>query len=77
MAKRMSLWCPLCDELVAGFGRRQTIGRIAEHLATKHRELTEAQQDELSRRPWMPLPLAEVPTAAAYGPSGIGGTSRR
>ena len=60
MAKRMSLWCTLCDELVTGFGRRQTIGRMAEHLATSHGELTEAQRDEFARRAWRPLPLAEA-----------------
>ena len=74
MAKRMSLWCPLCDELVAGFGRRQTIGRMAEHLAASHPELTEVQRDEFARRAWMPAPLGE---AVYYGPSAAGGTVRR
>jgi len=60
MAKRMSLWCPLCDELVAGFGRGQTIGQMAQHLAVRHSELTEAQRDALARGPWRPLPLAEA-----------------
>jgi len=74
MAKRMSLWCPLCDELVTGFGRRQTIGRMAEHLAASHHELAEAQKEELARRAWMPAPLGEV---VYYGPSAAGGTERR
>jgi len=64
MAKRMSLWCTLCDELVTGFGKRQTIGRMAQHIATGHPELTEAQRDQLARRAWIPLPLAEALTAA-------------
>jgi len=36
---RMSLWCPLCDVPVVGFGRRQTIGRMAQHLAVEHPSL--------------------------------------
>ena len=59
MEKRLSLWCPLCDVLVAGFGRRQTIGRMAQHLAVEHRQLTEAQRDALARQAWRPLPLTE------------------
>ena len=59
MAKRMSLWCPLCDELVAGFGREQTVAGMAQHLRIKHAELTEARRNELARRPWQPLPLAD------------------
>jgi len=74
MAKRMSLWCPLCYELVAGFGKRQTIGRMAEHLAATHRELTDVQREEFARRAWMPAPLGEV---IYYGPSAAGGTERR
>jgi len=64
MAKRMLLWCTLCDELVAGFGRDQTIGQMAQHLAARHPELTEAQRYALARRPWRPLPLAEALMAA-------------
>ena len=60
MEKRLSLRCPLCDVLVAGFGRRQTIGQMAQHLAVQHPQLTEAQRDALARRAWRPLPLSEV-----------------
>jgi hypothetical protein len=60
MAKRMSLWCTLCDELVAGFGREQTIAAMAQHLRTKHAELSETRKDDLARRPWRPLPLADA-----------------
>ncbi len=60
MEKRLSLWCPLCDVLVAGFGRRQTIGQMAQHLAVEHPQLTEAQRDALARRAWRPLPLTEA-----------------
>ena len=62
MEKRLSLWCPLCDVLVAGFGRRQTIGQMAQHLAVQHPQLTEAQRDALAlaRQAWRPLPLTEA-----------------
>ena len=64
MAKRMSLWCPLCDELVAGFGKEQTVAAMAQHLGIKHTELTEARRSDLARRPWQPLPLADALTVA-------------
>jgi len=64
MAKSMSLWCPLCDELVAGFGRNRTIGQMAQHIANKHSDLAEAQRETLARWPWRPQPLAEALGAA-------------
>jgi hypothetical protein len=64
MAKGMSLWCPLCEELVAGFGRNRTIGQMAQHIANKHPDLAEAQRETLARRPWRPQPLAEALTVA-------------
>jgi hypothetical protein len=60
MAKWMSLWCPLCDELVARFGRKQTVAAIAQHLRNEHAELTEARRNGLAQRPWQPLPLADA-----------------
>jgi len=60
MTIRMSLWCPMCDELVAGFGREQTVAAMAQHLSRKHAELTEARRSDLARRPWQPLPLADA-----------------
>ena len=59
MAKRMSLQCPLCDELVAAFGRERTVAAIAQHVRIKHVELTEARRNDLAQRPWQPLPLAD------------------
>ena len=60
MAKRMSLKCQVCDELVAGFGRDATIAAMAQHVRIRHAELSEACRDELVRRPWWPQPLAEA-----------------
>jgi len=59
MAKRMSLQCPLCDELVAALGRERTVAAIAQHVRIKHVELTEARRNDLAQRPWQPLPLAD------------------
>jgi len=56
MAKRMSLWCPLCDELVAGFGKEQTVAAMAQHLGIR--------RSDLARRPWQPLPLSDALTVA-------------
>ena len=60
MRKMRSLWCPLCHELVAGFGRSGTIGQMAQHIASKHPELAEGQKETLARRPWQPRPLADA-----------------
>jgi len=33
---------------------------MAQHLRTKHAELSETRKDDLARRPWRPLPLADA-----------------
>jgi hypothetical protein len=60
MAKRMSLACQMCDELVSAFGRNATIAAMAQHVRTRHAELSEAQMEELARRPRWPQPLEEA-----------------
>jgi hypothetical protein len=60
MAKRMSLRCPECEELVAGFGRKETVASMARHLRIGHAEMSEARKDELVRRPWQPCSLADA-----------------
>ena len=56
----MSLRCPVCDELVAGFGSERTVATMARHVRIGHPELSEARRDDLVRRPWQPLPLVDA-----------------